>query len=322
MSVVFIAAWAETFRREDAYPLVLEEVMPPIPYHADRETMMVPYVESGILYLAEVTKQESEVTKQGSKLLRKKVATDVYRLADINDRTGQYVYQTLEGIGHTESATNVVTWVGDTEGNIRRVYKGAGEVKLSPGGSYLALKKDNGVLHVANLGGTIFASFGAGNTPVFSDDSMKLAFFRSVPYSIDDAQGIAVVDLRSGEIIASYYPDGKEYFPLAFTEDGNTLFFTSADNEGGGGVNVLALPVDVPNGEPQLITVGETKLPYIVGYRVLYDSNREILYLGAEGKMWAVDISSGDITMYNDTALAAWTGRDAPIFLTGVDTSF
>jgi len=108
-----------------------------------------------------------------------------------------------------------------------RLYAGAGYVKLSPGGTYIAVTDKDGVLRVLDREGGERATLGKANSAIFSPDGTKLAFFKTIPYTISDAGGIVVVDLASGKTLAAYDPDGAPYIPLAFEEDGSTLYFAA-----------------------------------------------------------------------------------------------
>lgn len=269
-------------------------------YHENSQTMAVPSLEDGVLYLSEVDKSSGAISS------RKQIASDVYRLAEFNPATGQFLYQTIEGNTPTESAKDVVTWLGSRSGETRRVYKGAGEVSISPSGNYLALTDYNGHLRITDQDGNELVRIENANRPVFSADESKLAFFRGVMYGPDDSKGLAVIDFQSGSLIAEYAPDTGEYPPLAFSSHEN-LLFTAGNRRGQ--VDLMELVLSQEE-RTFVVTKREQGLPYISGYNATYVASEDRVYLAIENRVLSVDLSTGEVEVTENIKNPLWIGSD------------
>jgi len=262
----------------------------------------VPFYQDGTLFLAQV-KKPTVGQSQTTELSRQSIRNNIYRLADVNPLTGMFLYQTIDPRNQDDFAA-ITTWLGNANGETTSVLKGAGYVKLSPGGQYIAAVDREGTLHIVDRGGKELAVLGKASAAVFSPDGYRIAFFNTIPYSVGDARGISVVDLVSGQTIATYRPDGKAYFPLAFSADGSTLYFTTAAplkqgqtyHQDENRVNVYALAI--PSKNVTLITTGAQKLPYMDYRRVEYLAGASLLVLAAETTVWIVNTRTGNIQTF------------------------
>jgi len=207
---------------------------------------------------------------------------------------------------NTEDLTNITTWLGDSNHKPTRLYAGAGLRKTLPRRHLqIAVTDKDGVLRVLDREGGERATLGKANSAIFSPDGTKLAFFKTIPYTISDAGGIVVVDLASGKTLAAYDPDGAPYIPLAFEEDGSTLYFAansiaafnSNDPSNQNRVDVYALKLK-ENSLPRLVTVGVDKLPYIEYTRTECLSGLDLLVLSAEDMMWTLNTHTGNIQVF------------------------
>jgi hypothetical protein len=259
----------------------------------------VPVFQAGTLFLAEIQKPVGGSTTS-TETSRHTIATNVYRLADVNHLTGTYLFQT-DGGGDREGPANITTWLGEPNKQPVRLYTGAGYVKLSPGGSYVAATDANGVLHVIDRYGDERLVLGKANNAIFSPDGTKIAYFKTIPYVVGDSGGIEVADLASGKTVATYHPDGAAYIPLAFEENGKVLYFATPkkaagvnDNSDENRVDVYALSLEQKS-ESRLITMGAKKLPYMDYGRIEYLIESHLLVLLAENTAWTVNTQSGEI---------------------------
>lgn len=288
-----------------AVPGVAPEVIPPA-VDDGKEFISRPIFHEGKLYLVQTKKNLTE--KSVTETSRRVVAADVYRLADVNSRTGQYLFQTVLG-ENKESSDGVTTWLGDAEGKSVAVLTGAGYVKLSPGGSYIAATDSVGTLRIFDQSGKERSLLGKANNAVFSHDGTKIAFFNTTPYSIGDSHGISVVDLASGKVVQTYNPSRDAYIPLAFSRNASELFFVAEakniDPLSVNRVDVYALSVF---GEPsvRLVTNGSQRLPYLDYLRAEYASSINALILSADNSVWIVDVTTGSTQVLSDVADAMW----------------
>lgn len=272
-------------------------------YDQGAPTIAIPFFREGTLFLSHVKKPMEGATTT-TEVSRRIIADNVYRLADVNRQTGEYLYQTIEGTNR-ESVANVTTWLGDASGKVTRVYTGGGYVKLSPGGSYITATDENGMLRIIDLKGEERAVLGKATYAIFSPDGTRLAFLNAIPYSIGDAGGISIIAIASGKTLMTYKPDGAEYIPLAFSEDGNVLYFAA--------INTAALQNSDPSNQnrvdlysllvsegavPQLVTTGIQKLPYMDYTRVEYLSGSRLLALSAEDTTWVVNTQTGSVQTF------------------------
>ena len=315
MTVVFALAITAMFpmsvRAEIPMPIPRETV-PTSLHDKNAASLGVPYLEKGILYFAQVRKPTSgkATTDQTSWQI---VGGNVYRLADVNRGTGEYLYQTISN-EHQRNIAGITTWLGNKNGQSRPVFTGAGYVKLSPGGTYVAITDAAGTLRIVDQTGRERSVFGSANGAIFSPDGTKIAFLNTIPHAIGDAGGISIVDLASGKTLTTYWPDGGEYIPLAFSRDGNVVFFTAdatmANDDPGNSsrVDVYALTVS-GNAEPQLVTKGELKLPYRDYVRIQYLADPNLLALAAEDSIWVLNTRTGAIQTIPDVIDGYWAGE-------------
>jgi WD40 repeat protein len=268
-------------------------------------TLTLPLFHEGTLFLEQIAFPEKGAVAT-MQMPRQTIATNVYRLADVN-LEGDYLYQTNDGKDN-ENPGRVATWLGGSNKKPTRVYVGAGYVKLSPDGVYIAATDKDGILRIIDRQGNERAVLEKANNAIFSPDGTKLAFFKTIPYTIGDAGGIVVIDLASGKTLATYDPDGAPYIPLAFEEDGNSLYFTAnslsalqagdPSNENRVDVYVLSLTT---NSQPRLVTTGISKLPYIQYGRAECFSKSHLLMLSAEDTMWLLNTQTGSLQVFTDT---------------------
>jgi len=284
---------------------ILPESIPLSSPDQNSPNIAIPLLHKGTLYWAQI-KRPDESAATTTQMSGQAIATNVYRLADVNHLTGTYLYQTNDG-GDNEDPKHVTTWLGDSSHKPTRLYAGAGYVKLSPGGTYIAVTDKDGVLRVIDREGRERAILGKANNAIFSPDGTKLAFFKTIPYTVSDAGGIVVIDLVSGQTLATYDPDGAPYIPLAFEDDGATLYFAAnsgpafknGDLSSQNRVDVYALTL-MRNTLLRLVTTGVDKLPYIEYARTEYLSGLHLLALFAEDTMWILNIQTGDIQVFPD----------------------
>lgn len=294
-------------------------------YDAGEPTMAIPFLQKGTLFLSHVRKPVEGATTV-TEVSRQAVADKVYRLADVNRQTGQYLYQTLDE-ANKESVAGVTTWLGDAQGKVIRVYTGGGYVKLSPGGSYIAATDEQGVLRIIDVKGKERAVLEEANYAIFSPDGTKLAFLRTVPYSVGDAGGIAVINISSGKTLVTYRPDGAAYVPFAFSEDSNTLYFAAVNAVLKGGdpsnqnrVDLYALLVS-EGAVPQLVTTGMQKLPYMDYSRIEYLPGPDLLVLSAEGSVWTVNTQTGNVRSFPEVTDVLQIGAGNTLFTHSSDRS-
>lgn len=276
----------------------LQDPKPPTGAFSSGPGITLPYLTEGDLVLSAFGENKSS----GSEGSRRTIATGVSRIADLNEFTGQFLFQTADN-GVLEGPEHVHTWIGNTAGHVRHLLSGAGYVKLSAGGHYVAATDSAGKLKLIDLNGRVRAELGYGTSAVFSSDGSKLAFFRAVPYSVGSGQGIIVYDLASGARVTTYVPNNAELFPIAFADDGSTVFFVANAKLRAHRFN----PLD-PNrvdmfaltlrGDARRITRGPKKLPYLDYRRAIFRSGR--LLLNAENTLWIVGASSGAISSVAD----------------------